>query len=131
MKKLLLVLLLALAIAYHRLARPPVMDGSAWDVRIKPDFFFSFSRKDTLFFQDGILTAAGYVSKGFLPATYVASSLGGAEPTEWEASLPHHQGGVLEWHGRVRGDRIDGTVLWRRTDGRVRRFTFRGSRRAV
>ena len=104
------------------------LDGSSWAVRVKPDSFFSFSRKDTLVFDSGRLTVAGQAAEGFSPASY-RSARGEAEgAVSWQASLESAGRGVAQWQGVVREDRIEGDVVLLRSDGKTKRYRFEGRR---
>lgn len=107
------------------------MDGTQWDVRIKSDSLFSFSHKDTLVFEKGRVSVVGGAPEDFEPANYSAETLDlSGDQRVWHASLGDEQRGVMTWHGMVRGDNIEGVaVLWPR-DGKPRRFTFKGTKRA-
>ncbi|MBI5244904.1 MAG: hypothetical protein HY922_14655 [Elusimicrobia bacterium] len=130
MRTLFLAALVAAALAYaYRSGKN--LDGTAWDVKLKPDSFFAFSRKDTLVFEDGLLTVAGYAKKGFAPAAYGSESAGAEGGKAWQASMDLQGGGTSQWQGVARGDRIEGTVLWQETDGRTKRYTFKGRRKTI
>lgn len=128
MRKLLLALSTALSLAYARLFGGP-MDGTAWEVKVHPDSLFAFSRRGTLIFEQGRLTAITTLAEGFSPAVYHAQSGGGEIESVWNASLTHVEKGVMTWHGLVRGDKIEGVAVWWLKNGQSRRFTFTGSRR--
>lgn len=116
-----------LAFAFQAQRRAPI-DGTAWDVSVKRNFLLALPRKDTLVFEGGRLSVAGCVSKGFGPGSYsVEPSMKGE--LSWSASLGDAAGAVVEWRGRVDGERISGTALWRDPSGGVRRYAFKGGRR--
>jgi hypothetical protein len=130
MKKLLFALTTALGLAYAKLVGGP-MDGSEWDVKIKPDALFSFSHSDRLVFTHGRLAVLGDLPTDFPPATYSAESLDSeTADTVWHAALAEPERGVVTWHGLVRGDMIEGVAVWWTREGKAKRFTFRGTRRA-
>lgn len=128
MRKLLLALFTALGLAYARVFGGP-MDGTAWEVKVRPDSLFAFSRRGTLVFEKGRLTAATTIAEGFTPAVYNAQEGDGDFESVWNASLTHVEKGVMTWHGLVRGDKIQGIAVWWVKNGKPRRFTFSGSRR--
>lgn len=129
MRKLLLALSTAIGLAYARLFGGP-MDGTAYEVKVKADSFFAFSRRGTLVFEKGRLTAVTTLAEGFTPAVYHAQSGDDGIESVWNASLTHVEKGVMTWHGLVRGDHIEGVAVWWVKSGKPRRFTFSGSRRA-
>lgn len=128
MRSLFFAVAAAVGLAYARLVGGP-MDGTQWDVKIKPDSFFAWSRHDTLVFNRGQVSIVGD-GDSFPPAVYSAQSLDSdTADTIWNASLTRGQG-IMTWHGLVRGDTIEGeAVLWSK-DGKAKRYLFKGSRRA-
>lgn len=115
---------------YNRVVGGP-MDGTRWDVKVKPDSFFSFSKEDTLVFDKGRLSVVGDHSETFGSADYSAETLNmSGDDAVWHASLGDSEGGVMAWHGLVRGDTIEGVAVQWPREGKPRRFTFKGSRRA-
>lgn len=107
------------------------MDGTQWDIKIKPDTIFSFSHHDTLVFSKGQLSVVGEVPNDFPPAVYGSESLDSETADRvWHASLTNPGQGVVTWHGLIRGDQIEGVAVWWTPDGKPKRFTFHGSRRA-
>lgn len=128
MRKLLLAAVAALSIGYARLFGGP-MDDTAWEVKIKGDSLFAFSHPDTLIFRRGRLSMAGFIASGFEPAVYSAQSVAGDSETIWNASLEHPDRGVVSLQGLVRGDQVEGVAVWWTRDGKLKKFTFRGSRK--
>lgn len=128
MKTLLLVLAGALAFvwAQGRMSRP--LEGTAWEVRTRAESLFSFSRRDTLIFKDGCLTSARWADRGFAPSGYDATREEDRSAV-WGAALHREGQGTLRWQGTARGDRMEGTMQWTASDGRVRRYRFKGVRR--
>ncbi len=130
MKKILFALTAALSLAYAKLVGGP-MDGTQWDIKIKPDSIFSFSHHDTLVFTRGQMSVLGEVPAELPSAVYSAESLDSdAADTVWHAALTQGERGVVTWHGLVRGDQMEGVAVWWTRDGKAKRFTFHGSRRA-
>lgn len=115
---------------HHELAWNPMggpMDGTVWDVRVKPDSWFSFSHRDTLLFDSGRVTAARLVSEGYPSGSYSASGAQGS--FSWQASSENSREETIEWTGRVVDNRIEGRIVQRGRDGRVRQLHFRGTRK--
>ena len=128
MKRLLLAAAAAAALAYARLVGGP-MDGTVWDVKVKPDSWLAFSRRHTLLFSQGQLSAAGSIAEGFPPAVYRAEAANEDGGTLWTAALINPVKGLLSWQGLIRGDSIEGiTILWPK-DGKPQRFLFKGTRK--
>ena len=130
MKKLLFAAVAALGLAYGRLFGGP-MDDTAWDVKIKADSLFAFSKSDTLVFRRGRLSMAGFIASGFSPASYNAQKVDGDSETVWNASLEHPERGVVSLQGLVRGDQVEGVAVWWTPDGKLKKFTFHGSRKGA
>jgi hypothetical protein len=130
MRKIFLTLAAAAGLAYARLFGGP-MDGTAWDIKIKPDSMFGFSHSGTLRFDKGEVSVLMPLADGFSPGVYRARGVEGPDGTVWSAALSEAQRGVLSWQGFVRGDEIQGiAVLWR-PDGKPQRFLFKGTRKSA
>ncbi len=129
MKKVLLGFAALVSIAYARLFGGP-MDGTAWDVKLKPDTFFARSKNDTLIFQNGKMTMAGFLNSGFSAASYTTQEGSGGEQTLWSASLKGADNGLISLTGLTQGERIEGMALWMTQAGRSKIYTFQGKRKS-
>jgi len=107
------------------------MDGTIWDVKIKPESIFSLSHRGSLVFTRGKLDVQAPISDGFEPGYYSAQPVDGTTADAvWSASLKKPEDGVMSWHGLVRGDRVEGFAVWWTKSGRAKRYSFQGSRRS-
>ena len=127
MTKLLLAAVTALRMAWAILVGGG-MDGTAWEVKVSRDSFFSIPRRETLVFEQGRMKIEGKVPAGFEPCAYKAESAAGADAV-WNASSTSDEGGTVSWQGLVRGDRIEGVAIWWTKAGRQKRYVFTGSRK--
>lgn len=106
------------------------MDGTAWEVKVREEGFFNWgSRRDTIVFTKGRLVVAGEVAKGLEPTLYEILDAGGPG-TAFAAVLTHPEHGVIEWRGRADGALIEGEILMRAPDGRLKRSRFAGARKS-
>lgn len=103
------------------------MDGTVWDVRVKPNSWFAFSHQDTLLFDSGRVTAVKLLAAGYSAGSYSASGTDGR--LSWQASSDNGKSGTLEWTGRIVNDHIEGEIVQRDLDGRIRQLRFRGIRK--
>ncbi|MFH2203594.1 MAG: hypothetical protein ABIJ96_10795 [Elusimicrobiota bacterium] len=126
MRVILAALLAALFFGYRALTSA-ALDGSVWGVRMRAKAVFALPKKDTLVFDRGRFTSTRHLSSGYLPAGYAALDQAG-DRRSFSSSLLRGDGNVLDWSGEVRGDRMKGTVLLTRADGRRTRYSFRGRR---
>jgi len=129
MRFLCLAALLALAFVYFSRGARPSMDGSIWNVKLKPSSILSFSRKDTLVFNEGQVASSAYAAHGFLPAAYAAVHNGERNEDAWNAVAASRQEGTINWEGLVSGDKIQGTLVWYKADGKVEKLSFAGFRK--
>jgi hypothetical protein len=130
MRNIFLTLAAAAGLAYARWFGGP-MDGTAWDIKIRPDSMFGFSHSGTLRFDKGEVSALLPLADGFSAGVYRARDVSGSDGTVWSAALSEAERGVLSWQGFVRGDKIQGVaVLWR-PDGKPQRFLFKGTRKSA
>ena len=127
MKFLLGIVIAALILSYRGLGFA-ILDGSAWKVHVRARTLFSFPREDTLVFERGRFISARYLSSGYLPSGYSAADTPG-NVSLFEASLMREDGSTVDWVGEVRGERMKGTVVWRRVGSRPKKYSFRGRRK--
>lgn len=105
------------------------IDGTTWDVTVRKDGFFSFSkRRETLIFHGGRAVIAGELARGYAPPLYEAKQDEGK--TDFWIQLADAGRDRVEWSGRVEGDRVAGVVMVRGADGKTLRYVFTGSRRS-
>ncbi|PCI34965.1 MAG: hypothetical protein COB53_11425 [Elusimicrobia bacterium] len=104
------------------------LDGSAWDVKVKRLPFLPLGKKDTLVFERGRFSSARMLASGYFPSGYDSGDL--KEGSSWEVSQTREDGSVLTWRGRVRGNRIKGTLTHYTKNGRERRYSFKGRRKS-
>lgn len=125
MRTLLAAAVAVAGLAYARLAGGP-LDGTSWEVKLKPDSFFSLSSRGTLAFERGRLsTWAGSP----LDASQRYSSTRQAEGLLFSAASVTAGSGTLTWQGVARGDRIEGLAVRLGADGSRRVYSFKGRRR--
>lgn len=133
MRLLLAVGLAALAYAYVGQNRAlnfingGPMDGTVWEVRIKPDSWFSFSHKETLVFDSGRMAAVDYMATGFPSGSYSAAGRKGQY--SWQVSFHRSDTETMEWTGHTQNDQVEGDMVQHESTGRVRQFHFKGTRR--
>lgn len=80
--------------------------------------------KDTFIFKDGKFRSTACDSYGFTEAAYTAATKDGA--TSFEATTESPKEGTMKWKGAVRGDRIEGTVVWIKKGQADMDYTFHG-----
>ena len=127
MKRILLGAIAAGGLLYYRLVGGP-MEGTAWDIQLKADSFFSFSHHDKLIFEKGKLRTEGRRGDFSAPGTYTSKNVGGDVDALWSAAMTDDARGTMTWHGLVRGNMIEGVAILVTKDGREKRFTFSGKR---
>ena len=130
MRKILLTVAAAAGLAWSRWFGGP-MDGTSWEIKIKPDSLFGFSHSGTLTFEKGEVSALVPAAAGFASGVYRARGVDGPEGTLWSAALTRTERGVMSWQGMVCGNEIQGVaVLWR-PDGKPQRYLFKGTRKGA
>jgi hypothetical protein len=133
MKLLLAIGLAALAYTYAAHINIPMnfnggpMDGTVWEVRVKPDSWFSFSRKDTLVFDTGRMTVVRLMATGFPSGAY--SAAGHKGEYSWQASFQRENNESMQWTGHVQDNNIEGEITQHDLAGRVKQLHFKGIRR--
>jgi hypothetical protein len=131
---LLAIALAALAYAYEThsynfnfINNGAAMDGTVWDVRIKPHAWLSFSHKDTLVFDSGRMAAVGYMASGYPSGAY--NSAGHKDQCSWQVAIQRSSSDTIQWTGHVADGSIEGDIVQHDENGRVRKFHFTGVRR--
>jgi len=123
---ILAVALAGLAFAYSSLGSP-ALEGSSWEVKVRKDSLLALSHRDTLSFERGLLTSSLFLPRGFLPGGYAARV---DRDGFFEALQKSGDGSSLEWRGKIREDRVEGTVLLSRPGRRSTAYSFHGHRKA-
>ena len=103
------------------------LDGSAWNVKVRPKAILALSRRDTLVFDRGHFTSSKKLRDGFLPGHYSYDE-SSSDFGHFTAKQTGEDGSALQWQGVIRGDHVKGT-LWRIHGDKVEKFSFRGRRR--
>jgi hypothetical protein len=103
------------------------MDGTVWDVNIRPNSWFSLSHRDTLVFDTGRLTAVNYLASGYASGSYSAAGQGGEY--SWQSSFQRYGRESLSWTGHVQDNFVEGEIVQHDSSGRTHTLHFKGTRR--
>ncbi len=79
-------------------------------------------------FKDGMFDPLQCHPWGFGAAPYTAKKVG--EVTQFAATTVSAKEGKMTWTGRVRGDRIEGTMVWSKDGQEPADYWFRGTLKA-
>lgn len=66
--------------------------------------------KDTFIFKDGKFRSTACDAYGFSEAEYAAITE--ADKVEFDSTTVSPTDGTMQWHGTVKGDKLEGTVAW-------------------
>jgi len=80
---------------------------------------------DAMVFADGQLLAELFAFYGFAPGVY---TVGAEPPNSFTAANQSGSKGTLSWSGSAGACHIQGVLLWTKTDGKVWRLVFTGTR---
>jgi len=80
---------------------------------------------DRVYFDDGMFTSTIFKRKGFRSSLYTLSKSTDG-PIVWEVKLKSATKGDVYWHGELKGEAMDGTAVWNRSDGTVISYALSG-----
>jgi hypothetical protein len=107
------------------------LDGTSWTVRVVPDAAAKkageHAFRDTLIFKDGEMTAKDCLKYGFEPAPYKMGDASGM--TSFQSTQVSLKEGTDVWSGTVNENRVQGNLIWTKTDGKTLNYTFKGTRK--
>jgi hypothetical protein len=116
-----------MALAGHEVA---VLDGTSWKVNVEPDSMTKDKGEkqfdETLTFAAGSLTMSA-AKVGFEAAPYTVTATGEKELT-FKATRTSAGEGTSVWTGTVRGNDLEGKLIWTKNDGAVLTYTFKGNK---
>jgi len=104
---------------------PPssALDGNAFDVVIQNG---ELVRDERLSFRLGQFMCVGCDEDNFMPAPYSIEKSGDAVSFKTQSVSPTD--GKYNWTGTVRGDSIQGKMVWVDKQGKSKNYTFKGER---
>ena len=108
------------------------LDGTSWSVQMTPSSRSARAgespHSEKVIFASGNMVGSQWVLRGFVSQPYSGESQGKkAMAFNSEQNSATGQGRA-KWSGIVKGERIEGTLLWIKPDGKVRVFNFAGKK---
>jgi hypothetical protein len=95
------------------------LDGKTYKVTItEPD---KKSYPDTLSFKNGTFDSSECQKYGFKPANYAGDG------ASFTATAKSEKEGTTEWSGTIKGDAIEGKLVWTKTGQPSYTYTFSGA----
>lgn len=125
----LMAMLSAPAFADHKVA---VLDGTSWKVEVEPDAMAKDKGekefKETLIFADGNLSTTSRQEIGFVASAYTVSpDPKNKDVTFRSEQLSEHEGSST-WTGTIHEDHVEGKMIWKKSNGAIFTFTFKGEK---
>lgn len=112
-------------------SRVPVLDGSTWKVDVEPDKMAREKGekefKDTLTFADGKVSMTECLKVACDPWIYTVAK-SGEEDLTFKTERESESKGTSVWTGIIRGNSIEGKLVWTQKDGAILTYTFKGSK---
>ena len=99
------------------------LDGSVYQVTLAGP---KEAQPDQLVFDGGRFESTACRTHGFVTAPYSAKDDGAAK--SFEASAKSGKSGATAWNGAIRGDAIEGTMIWTDDKGAQSQFKFSGKK---
>ena len=116
MKAMWLAALLALTVVGAAWAGKGKLDGKTFKVTVvEPD---KKTYPDTLTFKNGMFDASGCAQYGFKPTAY------SGDAASFTATAKSEKEGTTEWSGTVKGDQIEGKMVWIKAGQPAYTYTF-------
>ena len=101
------------------------LDGTKWRVEMTPEGSVIPHFIDRVYFDDGKFRSVIFERKGFRGSPYTLGKNSGG-PIVWEVKLMSDTKGDVSWHGELKGEAMEGTAVWNRSDGTVISYTLSG-----
>ena len=130
MRKYAWLAVFAIIICSMTMASPQVsvLDGTSWKVNVEPDSMAKDKGeaqfKETLTFAEGNVSLSA-PKVGFWASPYSVTKAGEKDWT-FKAERTSAGEGSSVWTGTVRGDDLEGKLIWTKNDGAVFTYTFKG-----
>jgi hypothetical protein len=100
-----------------------VLDGTYWEMHFQPSkTILPFWKPATMRFDNGQFRSDDFVDYGFLPSSYDAKRLEAA--VLWSSTMTTAKGDKTQWVGTWTGNRMEGTFMWIRPNGKVRQYRW-------
>jgi hypothetical protein len=107
-----------------------VLDGTSWKVNVEPDQMAQDKGEkqfnETLTFADGNLSVSA-PKVGFESTPYTVTKAGEKDFT-FKATRGGTGEGSSVWTGTIRGNDLEGKMIWTKYDGGVFTYTFKGNK---
>lgn len=101
------------------------LDGTTWKIREKGIMFW---RTDTLKFDNGQFTSVECVPHGFNASAY--NSTKDSNKVMWSIAQTNGKGEKMDWKGTTTGDRVEGSFVWTKTNGKTMTCSWKGSKKS-
>ena len=104
------------AAALPALLTAGALDGTQWQSVKKNG---KPIKGEILRFESGQLTSEGCIPYGFTPSSYQENAEGNA--LSWSATQTNPKGEKMQWQGSSTGDKMEGTSVWTKANGKSAR----------
>jgi len=101
------------------------LDGTKWRMEMTPKGSSIPHFIDRVHFDDGKFTSAIFGRKGFRSSLYTLGKNTDG-PIVWEVKLKSDTKGDVSWRGELKGESMDGTAVWNKSDGTVISYALSG-----
>lgn len=102
----------------------PLLDGRTFAIEMT-EMGAKAGQADSLIFKEGKFYSTGCEAWGFGWGTYAVKAEGSL--LHWEAATASPVEGTMRWKGTVKGERIEGAVVWSKAGQRDIEYIFKGA----
>lgn len=125
--KLLVVIALVIAglqaaDAQHTAIQP---DGKKYKIELIRQGSDEAALVQTLIFDNGLLQTPDFNTLGFKEAAAYMKQT--ADYYTWVSTVNSTQQGAMGWQGTIKGDKIEGTCVWRKPGAQPVQYNFKGT----
>lgn len=121
------ILLSTVTMAGHELA---VLDGTSWKLEVEPDAMAQSKGekqfRETMTFSDGSVSLSA-PKVGFEASSYSVVKAGDKDLTFKAERMGEGEDSSV-WTGTVRGNKVNGKLIWTKSDGSVLTYSFHGNK---
>ncbi|MBX7109647.1 MAG: hypothetical protein K1X61_13430 [Chitinophagales bacterium] len=110
------------ASAQHATIQP---DGKKYKVELIRQGSDEAAIVQTLIFDNGMLQTPGFNSLGFKEATAYLKQT--EDYFTWVSTVNSAGEGAMGWQGTIKGDKIEGTCVWRKQGAQPVQYNFKGT----
>ncbi|MBK9730648.1 MAG: hypothetical protein IPO83_05070 [Chitinophagaceae bacterium] len=101
------------------------LDGKKYKIELTKEGSKDAAIVQTILFENGMFQTPGFTSFGFKESKAYAKPT--ADYFTWMSTVNSEKEGAMGWQGKVTGEKIDGTCVWRKPNAQPIQYNFQGT----